>query len=215
MRTLLQIENIFLKGMLISIIGSLPLGSLNITAFQFAADSVVAALVFAIGAVFAELMIVRIMLMGSGWLHRKNTWITYLTPVAVVILLSLATYSFYQSQSHHLFHPQASIGTIASFVLGITLSACNPLQIPFWLGWNEVVFFRHATTVKQNRTRYIAGIGVGTFIVFAVFILTGNFFSHYFQAIQVYTSYGLGIVYTLLALWLIARFVQIRKTQTI
>jgi len=57
---------IIVYGLLISFLGSLPLGTLNVTAFQIAStENLYAAIMFAIAVTLVELLAVKITLIGA------------------------------------------------------------------------------------------------------------------------------------------------------
>src|SRR5690606_3249724 len=61
------------------------------------------------------------------------------------------------------------------FLLGMMLCAINPVQIPFWFGWSTVLFSKNILqTEKIQYNLYILGIGTGTIIGHALFILGGS-----------------------------------------
>jgi threonine/homoserine/homoserine lactone efflux protein len=54
------------------------------------------------------------------------------------------------------------------------LSALNPEQIPFWLGWNAVAKDRKLLKLEtQSIFLWLMGIGTGTFIGLGLFIVGG------------------------------------------
>jgi hypothetical protein len=64
---------------------------------------------------------------------------------------------------------------INAFLLGMGMSAVNPMQLPFWFGWSTVLFGKgvlQATRPYYNW--YSAGIGLGTLTGLAVFVLGGQ-----------------------------------------
>ena len=64
---------IFLTGMLVSFLGSLPLGTLNIAAMQISiSNGVVAAMLFSTGSLIAEIIYVRISLVAMDWVRKQE-----------------------------------------------------------------------------------------------------------------------------------------------
>jgi threonine/homoserine/homoserine lactone efflux protein len=60
-------------------------------------------------------------------------------------------------------------------LLGILMSALNPIQIPFWFGWSAVLFQKGILLPEKNHYNiYITGIGVGTLMGNFVFIFGGK-----------------------------------------
>jgi len=67
-----KLFNIFLWGMLISFLGSLPLGTLNIAAMQIGIqESIKDAIWFSLGSLLVEMIYVRISLVGIDWVRKQ------------------------------------------------------------------------------------------------------------------------------------------------
>jgi threonine/homoserine/homoserine lactone efflux protein len=174
---------VFFVGLLISFLGTLPLGTLNIMAAKISGEfGAGAAIWFSFGALLAEMVYVRLSLVAMDWIRGKKRWFRRLQWATVVILLLLALGSF-------LAVPHASrngdwitgLGFSPApaycFLFGLMLSALNPVQIPFWFGWSTVLFSKNILYPRNDHYYiYIAGIGLGTFAGNAVFIFGGRLF---------------------------------------
>ena len=167
---------IFLVGMLVSFLGSLPLGTLNIAAMQISvSDGIRAALLFSIGSLLAEIIYVRLSLVAMDWIRKQERILKILEWVTLGIVVALAAASFYAA-----LHPSQEKNVILSsnlpkVLLGFTMSALNPVQIPFWFGWSTVLFTKKVLLPRNDHYNvYIAGIGIGTFIGNLLFILGGR-----------------------------------------
>src|SRR5687768_6112569 len=78
---------VFLVGMLVSFLGSLPLGTLNIAAMQISvSEGIVAALLFSLGSLLAEIIYVRLSLVAMDWIRRQERIFKILEWVTLVIL---------------------------------------------------------------------------------------------------------------------------------
>ena len=176
---------VFFAGLLISFLGTLPLGTLNITAARLSANfGAGPAIWFSLGALLAEMCYVRLSLVAMDWIRRKKTWFRALQWATIAILLALALASFL-SAGHHsrddnsLFGLGFRTAPLYCFLFGLTLSALNPVQIPFWFGWSTVLLSKNILHPREDHYyTYIAGIGLGTFAGNAVFIFGGRLFIH-------------------------------------
>src|SRR5690242_14440472 len=93
MRALLKI---FLVGMMVSFLGSLPLGTLNIAAMQISvSDGITAAIFFSIGSLLVEIGYVRLSLVAMDWIRKQEKIFRILEWVTLLIVLTLAAFSFY------------------------------------------------------------------------------------------------------------------------
>lgn len=169
---------IFITGMLVSFVGSLPLGTLNILAMKISIyDGIMAAILFAIGSLLVEVIYVRISLVAMDWVRKQDKLLKTLEWVTLFIVLALAIASFYAA-----LHPgtdgdnggRRSLPVMNPFLFGVVMCAVNPVQIPFWFGWSTVLFTKKILLPqKDHYNAYIAGIGIGTFIGNCVFIFGG------------------------------------------
>src|SRR5689334_24769469 len=55
-----------------------------------------------------------------------------------------------------------------------SLSILNPLHIPFWLSWTNVLMDRNILIDAKQFPAYVSGIGVGSLLGFQVFIAGGK-----------------------------------------
>ena len=168
---------VFLTGLLISFLGSLPLGTLNIAAMQIAiSDTILSAVLFSLGSLTAEVVYVRLSLIAMDWVRRQHKLFKILEWVTLGIVVLLAISSFYAAM-----HPSADnknpvlSSSLHPFLLGFVMSALNPVQIPFWFGWSTVLFTKKILLPKNSHYNlYIIGIGLGTLIGNSLFIFGGK-----------------------------------------
>ena len=163
-------------GMLISFLGSLPLGTLNIAAMQISiSDGVYQATMFSVGSLVAEVIYVRLSLVAMDWIRKKEFIFKLLEWVTLVIVVALAASSFYAAT-----HPSVKENVVLStslpnFILGLVMSAVSPAQIPFWFGWSTVLLSKKILLpINRHYNNYIIGIGLGTLVGNFVFILGGQ-----------------------------------------
>lgn len=70
---MLKLLQVLLIGLLVSFIGSLPLGTLNVAAMQISiASGIEAALFFLIGLFVSEMIYVRLSLVAMDWLRKQT-----------------------------------------------------------------------------------------------------------------------------------------------
>src|SRR5262245_985647 len=87
---------IFMTGMFISFLGSLPLGTLNIAAMQIAiSDGFTQAMLFSAGSLLVEMIYVRFSLLGIDWIRKQERIFKILEWVTLAIVVALAVSSFY------------------------------------------------------------------------------------------------------------------------
>lgn len=184
-------------GFLISFIGTLPLGTLNVAAMQIAiTDGISPALWFAGGALTAEIIYVRISLVAMNWVRRNERLLKALEWATLIIVVALALSSFWAA-----LHPKVEKNIILSNamhrgLLGLLMSALNPMQIPFWFGWSAVLFSKNKLRPGfWNYNAYLAGIGTGTFMGNCVFIFGGRLLTDRFNAGQHLLNWIIGGIF--------------------
>jgi threonine/homoserine/homoserine lactone efflux protein len=193
---------IFFTGLLISFLGSLPLGTLNIAAMQISiSDGLRPAILFSLGSLSAEVVYVRLSLVAMDWVRSQKKLFKILEWVTLAIVLALAISSFYAAV-----HPSVSKNVILSstmnrFLLGLGMSALNPVQIPFWFGWSTVLFTKGVLLPKNSHYNlYIVGIGIGTLIGNLVFIFGGKLIADKINTNQHILNWVIGGIFAVTAL---------------
>jgi threonine/homoserine/homoserine lactone efflux protein len=192
---------IFLTGMFISFLGTLPLGTLNIAAMQISvSDGIRPALYFSLGALLVEIIYVRISLVAMDWVQRQQRFFNFLQWFTVLIIAALAVSNFIAAASPHEEKNVILSHTIHRFWLGVAMSAINPAQIPFWFGWSSALFTKKILLPRNDHyNTYIAGIGIGTFLGNAVFIFGGQLIVNRLNANQALISWIIGGVFAVTA----------------
>lgn len=170
-----RLIRILFTGLLISFLGSLPLGTLNIAIMQISiSDGIGPAIYFGFGSLTAEIIYVRLSLIAMDWVRKQKRIFRFLEWITLAVVLALAISSFYAA-----LHPQVKKNIILSstlhrFWLGLFMSALNPVQIPFWFGWSTVLFTKGILKpIPLQYNFYIAGIGIGTLMGNCVFAFGG------------------------------------------
>jgi threonine/homoserine/homoserine lactone efflux protein len=197
-----KLFKIFSTGLLISFLGSLPLGTLNIAAMQISiSDGLQPAILFSLGSLTAEVVYVRLSLVAMDWVRKQQRLFKILEWVTLAIVVALAVSSFYAAV-----HPSVSKNVILSstmnrYLLGLGMSAVNPVQIPFWFGWSTVLFTKGVLLPKNSHYNlYIVGIGIGTLIGNMVFIFGGKLIADKINTNQHILNWVIGGIFALTAL---------------
>lgn len=189
--------------MIISFLGSLPLGTLNVAAMQIGIqESIKDAIWFSSGSLLIEMVYVRISLVGIDWVRKKQKLMKAMEWITLVIITALAVGSFIAAirdgggAKNVLLH-----NNMHRFLLGMFMCAINPVQIPFWFGWSTVLFTKKILEPKSsNYNSYIIGIGIGTLIGNCLFIFGGKWMVQRIANSQQYLNWVIGGIFTLTAL---------------
>jgi threonine/homoserine/homoserine lactone efflux protein len=172
-----DVIKVFFTGMFISFLGSLPLGSLNVAAMQVAVEENIRnAWKFALGVALVEIIYVRVSLKGMDWVVANKTLFHILEWATVFLFLVLAVSSFIAARKKSGTKKNILLNNkMDRFWLGFTMSAINPVQIPFWFLWSTYLLSNKILLPANTEfNMYTAGIGIGTLMGFAVFIYGGR-----------------------------------------
>jgi len=193
---------VFFWGLLVSFLGSLPLGTLNVAAMQISVqESVHNAMLFALGSLTVEMIYVRISLVGINWVRKQQKLFRYMEWLTVAIVLALAIGSFAAAMKPHPAKNVVLNNNINRYALGVMLSAINPVQIPFWFGWSTVLFTKNILTPKNSfYNLYIVGIGIGTLLGNFVFIFGGKWIVTLLNGNQNLLNWIIGGIFTVTAI---------------
>jgi threonine/homoserine/homoserine lactone efflux protein len=199
----MKLLRIFLTGLGISFLGTLPLGTLNIAAMQISvSDGIRPALYFAMGALLVEMVYVRISLVAMDWVRKQQRLFRMLEWFTLLIVVALAVTSFIAAA-----HPSGEgknvilSSTMHRFLLGLSMSAINPMQIPFWFGWSTVLFTKKVLLPRNDHYNvYIVGIGIGTLIGNCIFIFGGRLMVDKLNANQHVLNWVIGGIFAVTAL---------------
>jgi threonine/homoserine/homoserine lactone efflux protein len=206
----MKLLRVFVTGLFISFLGTLPLGTLNLAAMQISiSDGIRPALYFALGALLVEVIYVRISLVAMDWVRRKKKLFRWLEWFTVLIIAALAVSSFVAAAD-----PEEKKNVLLSysfhrFWLGVVLSALNPVQIPFWFGWSTVLFTKKILQPKNSHYNlYIMGIGVGTLTGHLVFIFGGRLIVDSLNNNQHIIQYVIGSIFAITAIIMLWKMIR-------
>ncbi|NII27951.1 LysE family transporter [Pseudoflavitalea sp. X16] len=199
----MKLLRILCTGLFISFLGTLPLGTLNVAAMQISVtDGIRPALYFALGALLVEMVYVRLSLVAMDWVRKQKRLFRWLEWLTLLIITALAITTFVAAA-----HPSGSgknvilSSTMHRFFLGITMSAVNPMQIPFWFGWSTVLFTKKVLLPQSDHyNMYILGIGTGTFIGNCIFIYGGHLMLDRLNANENVVNWIIGGIFAITAI---------------
>ena len=198
-----KLIRIFFWGLIISFLGSLPLGTLNVAAMQIGIqESIKNAMYFSIGSLLVEMVYVRLSLVAIDWVRKQHKLMKAMEWITLLIIVALAVGSFIAaSKSGGTAKNIMLQNNMHRFLLGMFMCAINPVQIPFWFGWSTVLFTKKILEPKPSHYNlYIVGIGLGTLTGNAVFIFGGKWMVQRIANSQQYLNWVIGGIFALTAL---------------
>jgi threonine/homoserine/homoserine lactone efflux protein len=208
----MQWIRIFFTGLFISFLGTLPLGTLNAAILQVSAsEGILPAIYFSLGALIVEMVYVRLSLVAMDWVRQRKKLFEWFEWISIFIVVLLAIGSFMAATKESNTKNIILGNSVPPFILGLGLSAINPVQIPFWFGWSTVLFARKILLpINLHYNIYIAGIGIGTFIGNAVFVFGGRFVVKNLNTNMQMINWVIGAVFALTALIMIWKKTKLR-----
>lgn len=193
----------FWLGWLVSFLGQLPLGTMSITATQVAvAEGFKKAWHYSIGVAIIEIAYVRLTISGVAWIVRHSLFFEIVNWLTVILFLGLGVFTLLSAiKQQGDKKPLLLNNRLNRFWLGITMSALNPAQIPFWFVWSSYLINLHAlqTTFTSFNT-FSAGCGLGTIAGLAVYMYGGNWLIVKMKANTKILNIIMGVVFIIAAL---------------
>lgn len=198
----MRLFKVFYWGLIVSFLGSLPLGTMNVAAMQIGLqESIHNAILFALGSITMEMIYVRVSLVAIIWIRKQKKLFRRMEWVALGIMLALAIGSFWAAMHPHQGKNVMLNNHIHRYILGFMLSAINPVQIPFWFGWSAVLFSKNILIAKRSVYNiYIIGIGLGSMLANLIFIFGGKAIVRQLGANQTLMNWIIGGIFAFTAL---------------
>ncbi len=194
---------VLLAGLVVSFLGSLPLGTTNVMVMKLSVErGFDAAVLFSVGSLSVELIYVRLSLFAVDWLRSKHRVMRYLNAITLVVLILLAVESFYSAANPVAQAPIAISQVLPPLLFGMFLCSISTAQIPFWLGWSAILMEKKILPARgRTYWNYLLGIGMGTFLANALFMYSGHLAGDAFQKNPSIIQWVIGTFYSLTALW--------------
>ena len=191
-----------LSGFILSFFGQLPLGTMSMTATQIAVqENFRNAWNYAAGVALIEMIYLRAVLSGMEWIMHNSLFFYLFNWLAVIFFLVLGVLSFITARSQEKEKKALLLkNNFNRFLLGMSMSALNPAQIPFWFVWSGYFLnmgWLHAGTVYFNF--FTLGTGLGTLGGLAVYMYGGNWLVRNWRTSNRTLNRLMGLVFILAA----------------
>lgn len=194
---------IFFWGFAISFLGTLPIGTLNITVANYAIQQqYYQAFKFGIAAVGVEVIIVKLITLALLKLSSFQPFIKFFKAISIIILLGFAFISLHAAWQQNKFTVTVGILDKKPFLYGIILSLINPLHIPFWMGWTTILQTKkilQPSTIAYNI--YVAAIGIGTLFAFLLYSIISSQLVVFLNNYQFVLNWIVGLSLLSIAVW--------------
>lgn len=197
-------------GFLVSFLGQLPLGNMSFTATQVGLqESISKAWQFAIGVAIIEMVYLRLALTGMDWVVQHRRVYLGLGWLTVLLFLVLGMMAIINAKKQTTESKALVLNNkLNRFVLGLSMSALNPVQIPFWVLWTSVMIQTKRLAVTSiDFNLFTIGAGTGTIAGLAVYIHGGKWLVQKIKASNKSLNIAMGIVFLLTALLQLYRII--------
>lgn len=169
-----KLKNIFV-GFLISFIGSIPLGYLNVVGYEvYKKFGIEETIFYLFGVISIEFLVIYFTLLFANQLIVNKKLIKFIEAFSIIFMFLLA-YIFYASASKEAENQSVLEKYVdySPFVVGLILSCLNFIQIPFWTSWNLYLLNGNYVEISKSRKYfYVFGTILGTFCGMLVLILS-------------------------------------------
>ena len=195
---------VFFTAMLISFLGQLPFGNMNLTATQLAVqEGFKNAWKYSIGIVLVEVIYLRLALTAMNWVVQNQLIFKIMSWLTVFVFLALGILSIIIAKKQ----TQEKKGLLLNnkldrFVLGVSVSAINPVQIPFWFIWStQLINSNVLKTTTAHFNLFTGGAALGSIAGLIVYMYGGRWLIQKMKASNRQLNIFMGIVFILVALW--------------
>jgi threonine/homoserine/homoserine lactone efflux protein len=169
-----------LVGFLVSFIGSIPLGYLNVIGFNiFKFSGINATIHYLLGVIVIEFFVIFGTLLFAKKLNQNPRLLQFIDAFSIIFMFILA-YIFFSNSNSSESNKDIFVNFNDNFFYtGLIFSALNFIQIPFWLSWNLYLLNKkHIQNSKIGNWFYVTGTLLGTFMGMLVLILSLNYLSN-------------------------------------
>ena len=183
-----NLKNIFV-GFLVSFIGSIPLGYLNVVGYDvFKKFGLNETLFYLLGVISIEFFVIYFTLLFANQLIANQKLLKFIEGFSVVFMFVLA-FIFYTSASSETTNPSVLERYVkySPFVVGLILSSLNFIQVPFWTSWNLYLLNGNYIEISKSRKYfYVFGTIFGTFSGMLVLIFSLNYLTLEFEFFKLF-----------------------------
>jgi threonine/homoserine/homoserine lactone efflux protein len=199
----MQYLSIFFLGMILSFLGQLPLGTINMTAIQIAVqEHFRKAWKYSMGIALVEMIYLRLILSGMQWIIQNRLLFSLFNWLTILFFGVLGVLGFISAQKQSPDQKALLLNNrLDRFLLGMSMSALNPAQVPFWVIWSG--YFLNQGFLKPGFTYfniYTLGTGLGTLGGLVLYLYGGNWLVTKMKTSNRTLNKMMGIVFFLAAL---------------
>lgn len=158
------IQQPFLLGLLISFIGTLPFGYINLVGLQILFEKGnLAVIQFVLGIVLIEFVVLKWVGIAAKWLLQQKRILLLIDLFMILFFLGIGLFFLKKIGQKTQMNPTEIPFTQYSFVLGLLLNSLNLMQWPYWSGVYVYLFRTEKLNPTHPNRQFIWGALSGTF----------------------------------------------------
>ncbi|MEO9483956.1 MAG: LysE family transporter [Ekhidna sp.] len=171
-----MIFQVFLISFGISLLGTIPPATINITVMQLSLKKRARSAFFlSLGAAILDTMYAGLAVKVQKFLSEQIEVTNYFYLIAALVLIVLGIVSILAKPAK--VEVKISDSQKVGFVKGVVLGALNPLAMPFWLGVTTYLQLQGLINLEGiNYWSYILGVFLGELTLLAVVVKVGSRF---------------------------------------
>lgn len=165
-------------GLLVSFLGQLPIGYINLIALKTAINqSIKKAMLFALGVTMVELLYLYVLMYSLHWIFENSFVYQSIQTITAIVFIVLGCRSFLKWKKNNFIQNNTSKSYHQNaFLNGVFLSSINLAQFPFWILWTSyLINIKWLPTATNQYPLFIFGTGLGTFLGILVYIIGGKY----------------------------------------
>lgn len=169
-----MIIQVFLIGAIISFIGSIPPGTLNLAVLQLGMEhKIKTALRFALAVSIIEYPYAWIAVVFEDWITSSPVIVDNFQLITAIVMTVIGAFSIWSARKPSEFSVRFNE---SGFVRGLILSILNPMAIPFWIAYTA--FLKSQGWVELSSPwlihSYVLGTSVGVMVLLTLFTFLAN-----------------------------------------
>lgn len=170
-------NNPFLLGFVISLMGALPLGYINVISLQILLEQGNwATIAFISGIVFIEFFVLKAVSFGAKWLVEQKKLLLFIDVFTIAFFLGIAIYFIMNIDNDKNFSLKQLQLAQFPFILGLLLNSLNFIQWPYWSGIYIYLFRTEKLDPRCNdNSLFIIGAMIGTLLGMLIFAHSGKY----------------------------------------
>ncbi len=174
-----MIFQVFIIGTIISFIGSIPPGTLNLAVLQLGMEhKIKAAIRFALAVSIIEYPYAWIAVVFESWITSSPVIVDNFQLITAIVMLLIGGFSVWSARKPSEFSVKFNE---SGFRRGLILSILNPMAIPFWIAYTA--FLKSQGWIELSTSwrvhSYVLGTSVGVMILLTLFTFLAKRLSSY------------------------------------